>query len=148
MHIDEVKNNQFYQFPKWLLTEPYIELSHRAMLMYMLLWDRRGLSEKNGWYDEDGKVYIYFTDEQLTEILKCSEPAIIKSKKELTEILKELTEKERMVISLYYYEEITLKEIGKVMDVSESRVSQIHSKAVLKMRAKLAKKFKNYNGII
>lgn len=69
-------------------------------------------------------------------------------KKELTEILKELNEKERMVISLYYYEEITLKEIGKVMDVSESRVSQIHSKAVLKMRAKLAKKFKNYNGII
>ena len=86
MHIDEVKNNQFYQFPKWLLTEPYIELSHRAMLMYMLLWDRRGLSEKNGWYDEDGKVYIYFTNEQFTEILKCSEPAIIKSKKELTEI--------------------------------------------------------------
>ena len=56
------------------------------MLMYMLLWDRRGLSEKNGWYDEDGKVYIYFTNEQFTEILKCSEPAIIKSKKELTEI--------------------------------------------------------------
>ncbi|WP_373714001.1 replication initiator protein A [Streptococcus sp.] len=86
MHIDEVKNNQFYQFPKWLLTEPYIELSHRAMLMYMFLWDRRGLSEKNGWYDEDGKVYIYFTNEQFIEILKCSEPAIIKSKKELTEI--------------------------------------------------------------
>lgn len=69
-------------------------------------------------------------------------------KKELTEILKELSEKEKTVIALYYYEEITLKEIGKVMNISESRVSQIHSKAVLKLRAKLAKKFINYSGIV
>lgn len=53
-----------------------------------------------------------------------------------------------MVISLYYYDEITLKEIGKAMDISESRVSQIHSKAVLKLRAKLAKSFINYKGIV
>ncbi len=69
-------------------------------------------------------------------------------KKELLKILKELNEKEKMVISLYYYDEITLKEIGKAMDISESRVSQIHSKAVLKLRAKLAKSFINYKGIV
>jgi RNA polymerase sigma factor for flagellar operon FliA len=48
-----------------------------------------------------------------------------------------LSEQERLVIALYYYEELTLKEIGQVMELSESRVSQIHTKAVLSLRAKL-----------
>ncbi|HFU3947129.1 TPA: replication initiator protein A [Streptococcus suis] len=86
MHIDEVRNNQFYQFPQWLLEEPYGNLSHRAMLMYMLLWDRRGLSEKNGWYDENGKVYVYFTNEQFMEVLKCSKQTVVTTKEELHEI--------------------------------------------------------------
>ena len=42
-----------------------------------------------------------------------------------------------MVITLYYYEELTLKEISQVMDVSESRVSQLHSKALVKMKNRL-----------
>ena len=87
MHIDEVKNNQFYQFPQWLLKEPYNNLSHRAMLMYMFLWDRRGLSEKNGWYDENGKVYVYFTNEQFMETLGTkSNKTIVEAKKELHKI--------------------------------------------------------------
>jgi RNA polymerase sigma factor FliA len=69
-------------------------------------------------------------------------------RKELLKHLKELSEKEKAIIALYYYDELTLKEIGKVMDVSESRVSQIHSKAVLKLRAKMAKKFTNYREIL
>ncbi|MCI8875170.1 MAG: FliA/WhiG family RNA polymerase sigma factor [Lachnospiraceae bacterium] len=60
---------------------------------------------------------------------------------ELKEVLKStlelLTEKERKVIELYYYEELTLKEISKVLDVSESRVSQLHTKALMKMRKKM-----------
>ena len=48
-----------------------------------------------------------------------------------------LTDQERLVIALYYYEELTLKEIGQVMELSESRVSQIHTKAVLSLRGKL-----------
>ena len=48
-----------------------------------------------------------------------------------------MTEKERTVIELYYYEEMTLKEISRVLDVSESRVSQLHTKALVKMRKKL-----------
>ena len=48
-----------------------------------------------------------------------------------------LSDQERLVIALYYYEELTLKEIGEVMDLSESRVSQIHTKSVLSLRAKL-----------
>lgn len=52
-----------------------------------------------------------------------------------------LTEQERLVIALYYYEELTLKEIGEVMLISESRVSQIHTKAVLRLRAMIREKF-------
>lgn len=48
-----------------------------------------------------------------------------------------LTTKEQLVISLYYYDELTLKEIGRVVNLTESRVSQIHSKTILKLRLKL-----------
>lgn len=52
-----------------------------------------------------------------------------------------LTEQEKLVIALYYYEELTLKEIGEVMKISESRVSQIHTKGVLKLRGMVREKF-------
>lgn len=58
-------------------------------------------------------------------------------KKQLTLALSALTEKEKKVVLLYYYEDLTLKEISKVMEVSESRVSQLHSKALVKMRGYL-----------
>lgn len=58
-------------------------------------------------------------------------------KETLAKALEELTEKERKVVLLYYYEELTLKEISNVMEVSESRVSQLHSKALKKMRTHL-----------
>ena len=48
-----------------------------------------------------------------------------------------VTEKERKVIELYYYEEMTLKEISKILEVSESRVSQLHTKGLLKMRKRM-----------
>lgn len=51
--------------------------------------------------------------------------------------IQDLPENEKKVLVLYYYEELTLKEIGKVLDVTESRISQIHTKAILKLRAKL-----------
>jgi RNA polymerase sigma factor FliA len=52
-----------------------------------------------------------------------------------------LTEQEKLVIALYYYEELTLKEIGEVMSISESRVSQIHTRAVMKLRNMVREKF-------
>lgn len=52
----------------------------------------------------------------------------------LASSLEKLTEKERMVVLLYYYEELTLKEISNVLEVSESRVSQLHTKALQKMK--------------
>ena len=52
-----------------------------------------------------------------------------------------LTEQEKLVIALYYYEELTLKEIGEVMSISESRVSQIHTKSIMKLRGMVKEKF-------
>lgn len=50
-----------------------------------------------------------------------------------------LQEKERLVVSLYYYDELTMKEIGAILEITESRVSQIHTKAILRLRARLIK---------
>ena len=50
-----------------------------------------------------------------------------------------LPKKERLVVSLYYFDELTMKEIGKVLGVNESRVSQLHTKAMLRLRTKLRK---------
>ncbi len=59
----------------------------------------------------------------------------------LVQAISLLSEQERLVVALYYYEELTLKEIGEVMQISESRVSQIHTKAVLKLRGMIRDKF-------
>ncbi|MBQ7159605.1 MAG: RNA polymerase sigma factor WhiG [Treponema sp.] len=58
-------------------------------------------------------------------------------RKVIIEAINELPEKEKMVIVLYYHEDLTFKEIGQVLDVSESRISQLHTKANLRLRAKL-----------
>ncbi len=64
-------------------------------------------------------------------------------KKVLQQALELLTEKEKKVILLYYYEDLTLKEISNVLEVSESRISQLHTRALQKMKAKMG----NYMGI-
>ena len=87
MHINEVKNNAFYQFPQWLLKEePYKNLGDKAKLMYMLLFDRRTLSIKNKWYDDDGQIYMYFTNEQFMKELNCANGSVVKAKKELAQV--------------------------------------------------------------
>lgn len=87
--------------------------------------------------NEQGKVSSHFhspEDATLQEELK----------KVLLESLENLTEKEKKVILLYYYEDLTLKEISNVLEVSESRISQLHTKALHKMKAKLG----SYIGIL
>lgn len=51
--------------------------------------------------------------------------------------IEDLPEKQRLVLSLYYYEELNLKEIGRILDVTESRVSQLHTQAIEKLRSRL-----------
>lgn len=77
----------------------------------------------------------------LLESKKSTNPAEAVNYKKVQERIKDgiktLPEKQRLVLSLYYYEDLNLKEIGQVLDVTESRVSQLHTQAVLKLRAKL-----------
>jgi RNA polymerase sigma factor FliA len=58
-------------------------------------------------------------------------------KKALTQGIAALPEKERLVLSLYYFEELTMKEVGNVLNLTESRISQLHTQAVLRLRGKL-----------
>lgn len=90
---------------------------------------------------------IYETDESngnlydLVRNAKADDPSLKIEKEELQrnliEFLNSLPENERLVLALYYYEDLTLKEIGVVMNVSESRISQIHTKAINRLRSKL-----------
>lgn len=59
------------------------------------------------------------------------------NRRQLAEAIAQLAERDRVVVSLYYFESLTLAEIGKVLGVTESRVSQLHTRAVLRLRAKL-----------
>jgi RNA polymerase sigma factor FliA len=56
----------------------------------------------------------------------------------LGEAISRLPEREKLVVTLYYYEELTLREIGEVLSVTESRVSQLHTKAILRLKARLS----------
>ncbi len=77
----------------------------------------------------------------LLESSKASNPLVqlagAELKDQLATAIQELPEKQRMVLSLYYYEDLNLKEIGEVLEVTESRVSQLHTQAVLRLRSKL-----------
>lgn len=62
-------------------------------------------------------------------------------KNEVTQAIEDLPERQRLVLSLYYYEDLNLKEIGKVLRVTESRVSQLHAQAITRLKAKLSQVF-------
>jgi len=87
----------------------------------------------------------YGRDDVLEKIDR-SNPFSLLARSELKETLKNaidsLPEKERLVLSLYYYDELTLKEIGLTLDLTESRICQIHSQAILRLRGGL-KRFRH-----
>ena len=58
-------------------------------------------------------------------------------KDEVAEYINELPERERIVVSLYYYNDLTMKEVSEVMEITESRVSQLHSRAIMRLRGKI-----------
>ena len=58
-------------------------------------------------------------------------------KDRIADAIARLPEREKLVIALYYYENLTLREIGEVLGVTESRISQLHTKAVLRLRSRL-----------
>ena len=78
---------------------------------------------------------------EIMEEIDRGNPLAILAKSEMKEVMKRaiesLPEKERLVLSLYYYEELTMKEIGAILKLTESRVCQLHSKAILRLRGDL-----------
>ncbi len=97
------------------------------------------LSLNDVWYTGDDNDKVSIADS--IESPKSLNPEIIVEKDEIRRVIisaiSELPEKEKKVLVLYYYEDLTLKEIGQVLEVTESRVSQLHTKAILRLRAKL-----------
>ena len=80
----EAEQYTFYRIPKVLFTaECFRSLSCEAKVLYGLLLDRMGLSIKNRWFDEEDRVYIIFTVEELAELLNCGTQKVVRLLKEL-----------------------------------------------------------------
>lgn len=87
-------------------------------------------------HTEEGRSFL----DNLEDVTGPTPPDLIEQEEMtyvIADILAELSEKERLVIALYYYEELTQKEIAEVIQVSEGRISQLHSQALLKLRVKM-----------
>ena len=91
------------------------------------------------WYsgDDNDKVSIGDSIESPSSL----NPEVIAERDEIrrviVEAINELPDKEKKILVLYYFEDLTLREIGQVLDVTESRVSQLHTKAIMRLRVKL-----------
>jgi RNA polymerase sigma factor for flagellar operon FliA len=83
------------------------------------------------------KITLTFEDHQACKPLDVLE--LEEEQRELEHVIAELQYKERLIIALYYYEGMRLREIAKVIKLSESRVSQLHHEALLSIRAKVYK---------
>jgi len=97
------------------------------------------LSLNDIWYtgDDNDKVSIVDSIESPQSLNPDNIVEKEEIKKVIIQAINELPEKEKKVLVLYYYEDLTLKEIGKVLEVTESRISQLHTKAIMRLRTKL-----------
>ncbi|AEE16573.1 RNA polymerase sigma factor WhiG [Treponema brennaborense] len=97
------------------------------------------LSLNDVWYSGDDSDHVSIGDS--IESPASLNPDVIVEREEIrrviAEAITELPEKEKMVLVLYYHEDLTFKEIGQVLNVSESRISQLHTKANMRLRSKL-----------
>ncbi|MCX7817075.1 MAG: FliA/WhiG family RNA polymerase sigma factor [Syntrophales bacterium] len=113
-----------------LSIEEYYELLDEAKLVTLLSAE-----------DLSSDYIDFHVDEEWLNYLDRENPLDLLESEELRRLLKNaidsLPEKERIVLSLYYYEEMTMKEIGAVLKITESRVCQIHSQAIIRLRSHL-----------
>ena len=81
---DQSESYSFYRFPKQLMTgEQFKRLSMDAKVLYGLMLDRMGLSAKNGWRDELGRVFIYYTLTEIQEDFNCGHDRVLRMLAEL-----------------------------------------------------------------
>ncbi|MBN1192553.1 MAG: RNA polymerase sigma factor WhiG [Coriobacteriia bacterium] len=105
------------------------KMSYASVISFEEMWS--GSSDREDRPNPLGTI----ADERADDPVDIFENAEVKSI--LADAIERLPEREKTVIALYYYEGLTLKEIGTVLGVTESRVSQLHTKAVLRLRARL-----------
>jgi RNA polymerase sigma factor for flagellar operon FliA len=95
------------------------------------------------WFETDGSKDVREID--VLEDRRTSDPTDEIQRRDLKSLItKGLTRAERLILILYYYEEMTMKEIGATLDLSESRVSQMHSSIIMRLKAQLANKDKEF----
>ena len=94
----------------------------------------------------DGESEKDISEIDIIKDTRCEDPLTEAQKKDLKNLLtKGLTRAERLIVVLYYYEEMTMKEIGATLDLSESRVSQMHSSIVSRLQAQLNNRKKEFS---
>ncbi len=124
-----------------LSQEEYFSLLNKAKSVSLL-----NIDDSSSFNRGDKKLLM-----GLLEHRRSSNPFAAVNYKRAQEIIKNgiksLPEKQRLVLSLYYYEDLNLKEIGQVLDVTESRVSQLHTQAILKLRVRLKSSFESIEDI-
>ena len=107
-----------------------LEISRSSIAALYELWASPGSS--------GDAVALIDTIEDPTAAEPQSAMAHTEVREALGEAISRLHEREKLVVTLYYYEELTLREIGEVLGVTESRVSQLHTKAILRLKARLS----------
>lgn len=118
--------------------EEYHELLNEVRAVSILSYE-----DLNSFSKGDKKSLVEVSEED-ANANPFAEVDVASLKKMVTDSIKELPEKQKLVLSLYYYEDLNLKEIGKILDVTESRVSQLHTQAILRLRSKLKGNFDDF----
>jgi RNA polymerase sigma factor for flagellar operon FliA len=111
------------------LQEHIQQISNSAVIALDELWS---VSDSSG-----GQVSLLDTIEDPNAADPEKSYDAVNVKEQIAEAISRLPEREKLVVALYYYENLTLREIGEVLGVTESRVSQLHTKAVLRLKSRL-----------
>jgi RNA polymerase sigma factor FliA len=106
-----------------------IQISNSSLVALDELW---AVSDASG-----DQVSLLDTMKDPSAVDPARELGVSELKDRLAHAISRLPEREKLVVALYYYENLTLREIGEVLGVTESRVSQLHTKAVLRLKARL-----------
>lgn len=130
--------NTYYRQPSLEEISKYMDISIKeANDIKLKMMNRSNISLDGVIYEDESEVKLIDTIREKEE----QSPSTITEKRELQEIMAKaidnLKEKDKLVLSLYYYEEMTLREIGLVLGVSESRVSQLNTRAISNLRAEM-----------
>ena len=130
--------NTYYRQPNLAEISKYMNVSEKeANDIKLKIMNRSNISLDGLIYEDEGEVKLIDTIKESDD----KSPSLIVEKQELQEVMAKaidnLKEKDKLILSLYYYENMTLKEIGLVLGVSESRVSQLNTRAISNLKAEM-----------